>query len=52
MDWFTVSEAETDHNSLDPMDRENLMSGHECVFKKCCKKYKKKGRHCKKCPKL
>ena len=24
----------------------------ECVFKKCCKKYKKKGRHCKNCPKL
>jgi hypothetical protein len=24
----------------------------ECVFKKCCKKYKKKGQHCKKCPKI
>lgn len=23
-----------------------------CVFKKCCKKYKKKGKHCKKCPKI
>jgi hypothetical protein len=23
-----------------------------CVLKKCCKKYKKKGRHCKSCPKL
>jgi hypothetical protein len=23
----------------------------ECVFKKCCEKYKKKGKHCKKCPK-
>ncbi len=23
-----------------------------CVFKKCCKAYKKKGKHCKKCPKL
>ena len=22
-----------------------------CVFKKCCEKYKKKGKHCKKCPK-
>lgn len=22
-----------------------------CVFKKCCKAYKKKGKHCKKCPK-
>ncbi|CAG5012293.1 hypothetical protein DYBT9275_05147 [Dyadobacter sp. CECT 9275] len=24
---------------------------HECVFKKCCEKYKKKGKYCKKCPK-
>lgn len=23
----------------------------ECELKKCCKAYKKKGRHCKKCPK-
>lgn len=23
----------------------------ECAFKKCCKKYKKKGKHCKSCPK-
>jgi len=24
----------------------------ECMFKKCCKKYKKKNKsHCKKCPK-
>ena len=23
----------------------------DCVFKKCCEKYKKKGKHCKKCPK-
>ncbi len=27
------------------------MDGSECVFKKCCKKYKKKGKNrCKKCP--
>lgn len=23
-----------------------------CVLKKCCKAYKKKGKHCRKCPKL
>jgi len=23
-----------------------------CVLKKCCKAYKKKGRYCKKCPKI
>ena len=22
-----------------------------CVLKKCCEKYKRKGKHCKKCPK-
>jgi hypothetical protein len=29
----------------------SLSEGDECVFKKCCEKYKKKGKHCKKCPK-
>jgi|GEM_PF-1395088 len=29
-----------------------MLSDNECcVFKKCCKAYKKKGKHCKKCPK-
>ena len=29
----------------------SLVNLDECVFKKCCKKYKKKGKkHCKKCP--
>ena len=23
-----------------------------CELKKCCKAYKKKGKHCKKCPKI
>lgn len=26
--------------------------GCQVIRKDCCKKYKKKGRHCKKCPKL
>lgn len=29
----------------------SIQDGDECVFKKCCEKYKKKGKHCKKCPK-
>jgi hypothetical protein len=29
----------------------SLMDSEDCVFKKCCKAYKKKGKHCKKCPK-
>ena len=28
----------------------SLNGMHECVFKKCCEKYKKKGKHCKKVP--
>ncbi len=28
-------------------------TGNDCVFKKCCKKFKKKGKkHCKSCPKI
>ena len=27
-----------------------FVGNDECVFKKCCKKWKKKGKHCKKCP--
>ncbi|GAB3905432.1 hypothetical protein GCM10028803_36290 [Larkinella knui] len=27
-----------------------FMGEMDCVFKKCCKKWKKKGKHCKKCP--
>jgi hypothetical protein len=32
-------------------DERSTGFGDECVLKKCCKKYKKKGRYCKKCPK-
>lgn len=28
-----------------------LIHQTECVFKDCCKAYKKKGKYCKKCPK-
>lgn len=41
-----------DQLSFDLFDKKDLAGSEECVFKKCCKKYKKKGRHCKKCPKL
>ncbi len=30
----------------------SLLENQDCVFKKCCEKYKKKKKHCKKCPKL
>jgi len=29
----------------------SLIQQGECVFKDCCKAYKKKGKYCKKCPK-
>ena len=35
-----------------PFHREGMICREECLFKKCCKKYKRKGKHCRKCPKL
>jgi hypothetical protein len=29
----------------------SLIGSECCALKKCCKAYKKKGKHCKKCPK-
>lgn len=29
----------------------SMVQHEDCVLKKCCKAYKKKGRYCKKCPK-
>ncbi|MFT6881021.1 MAG: hypothetical protein ACJARG_001955 [Arcticibacterium sp.] len=29
-----------------------LFDNECCVLKKCCKAYKKKGKHCRKCPKI
>lgn len=41
---------ECTNNSL--LDQQEKHFGkQECLFKKCCKKYKKKGKHCKSCPK-
>ena len=44
-DIFPITE-EPQENPLDRTPFDN----YECVLKKCCKKYKKKGRYCKKCP--
>ncbi len=46
-----LCELDMEERMENPFDRE-LMASSECVFKKCCKKYKKKGKHCKKCPRL
>ncbi len=36
-------------NEDKPIIQTNPFLSHECVLKKCCKKYKK-GKRCKKCP--
>ncbi|MEM6845561.1 MAG: hypothetical protein AAF632_25330 [Bacteroidota bacterium] len=42
-----------DQYSIGGLDFRSRLLSEECVFKKCCKKYKKPGkRHCKKCPKF
>lgn len=44
---------ETESSEMEnPLLKERIPMMDTCVFKKCCKKYKRKGRHCKKCPKL
>lgn len=50
MSAFGLNEHET---VLDRNDfwLKSLSDNSECIFKKCCEKYKKKGKHCKKCPK-
>lgn len=48
----TVVEQMWEESFDDLSHKQNMMVAHDCVFKKCCKKYKRKGRHCKKCPKL
>jgi predicted transcriptional regulator len=46
-----IEEGEQIGVGINPM-ASRFVNEDSCVFKKCCKKYKKKGRHCKKCPKL
>ena len=44
--------TDADDSARLPMDGQGLVKREECIFKKCCKKYKKKGKHCRRCPKL
>ncbi|MBD0401183.1 hypothetical protein [Flammeovirga sp. EKP202] len=34
------------------VEGDELSSEITCKKKNCCKKYKRKGKHCKKCPKI
>jgi len=43
---------EEDRSTLGSFEGKSMLREDECVFKKCCKKYKKAGKsHCRKCPK-
>lgn len=53
MTFKTLSDHElAEDSSRSPFHSEGLVHRDECIFKKCCKKYKRKGTHCRKCPKL
>lgn len=46
---FTSSEYTGSLDGSKQIIQANSFVGHECILKKCCKKYKK-GKRCKKCP--
>jgi hypothetical protein len=50
MSAFLLNEMNSTTDSFDVWSKSQF-GADECVFKKCCKNYKKKGKHCKKCPK-
>jgi len=51
MSAFIFGESPTVEN-VEFLSSKSYFESDECVFKKCCEKYKKKkGEHCKKCPK-
>ena len=47
---FSTEESGSEMSGRNPFFL-SLADNECCVFKKCCKAYKKKGKHCKKCPK-
>jgi hypothetical protein len=50
VEFFTDNEPDYSCQFMDKI--EGLIFGfEECVFKKCCEKYKRKRKYCKKCPK-
>lgn len=52
MDSLVVLDLGQFNTSADAPWKMTLMETECCALKKCCKAYKKKGKHCKKCPKL
>lgn len=46
---FFTSDFSVPSSEAKQLIQSNPFMGHECVLKKCCKKYKK-GKRCKKCP--
>ena len=47
---FFNTDSESSEDIFNPL--EDKIWDHElnCLFKKCCQKYKRKGKKCKKCP--
>ena len=48
----TRNYAALEEETTSPFHKDGFICLDECLFKKCCKKYKRKGKHCRKCPKL
>ncbi len=51
MNDILLPEWLTEENDQGEWQARMLSDQECCVFKKCCKSYKKKGKRCKKCPK-
>lgn len=50
---FQITEIEENGGVTLEFKEFGPVTGNDCVFKKCCKKFKKKGKkHCKSCPKI
>ena len=52
MHSFIEYGIEEEHEEKGFSFKSAMIPEESCVFKKCCKKFKKKGKHCKKCPKI
>jgi hypothetical protein len=46
-----IAEDGSSGSGWDFFEKTSMLNIEECEFKKCCKKYETKNKHCKKCPK-
>ncbi len=47
---FSIVSSESFEDVFNPLEDKKWSHELSCVFKKCCEKYKRKGKNCKKCP--